>query len=303
MSDNFDDPQQAKPNNLKRVLWLASYPKSGNTWLRFVLDSYAADREVPINTYYGHYASGDLHVGSYQTVCPWPLNTAPQYVWVALRVPALLHMMAARQCENMALKTHHANIEMFGMALIPPELTIGAVYIVRDPRDVAISWANHASVSIDRAIEFMGRDQATIANQQVKLGHYVASWSQHVSSWTADNEDIETTVVRYEDLLDDPHEEFSRVIKQTHFEYDSDRLSRAIERCSFDRLRAAEDEDGFKEKRGGDHFFRVGKSGQWRDRLTPGQIHRIEEQHCELMMAMGYELVEVEHDPLAEGVV
>ncbi len=310
--------------DIRKIWWIASYPKSGNTWVRMFLDAYVTGR-VELNTVYGHFASGDLQLSAYQAVCPWPISKANKYIWPALRTPALLQMIASRNGVDLALKTHHANVAVDGMPLIPPRLSKGAVYLVRDPRDVAISWSHHADVTLDKAVDFLGSEMGVICNDEVGLGHVLKSWSTHVESWVADNEQVKTTVIRYEDLQADPADQFRLVIDRLGFKsVDEERFAWALKETEFASLREKEEAKGFREKKGGDYFFRQGMShgwramngnghcefdrdevgcpelmddfrpadAGWRQTMTAPLVKRIEESHGDVMAAFGYELSE-----------
>lgn len=276
-----------KENSLKNIVWLASFPKSGNTWVRFLIDSYVADREVFLNEDFGKFCTTDLKRSAYQIGSPWPLNACPMFVWSACRPVALMHIMADRNCSRTVLKTHHANVDLFGIPLIPEDLTAGAIYLIRDPRDVVVSWSHHAAVTLDESISFVVNKDGGIVNQKDVLGHYTLGWNEHVNSWV----DVPGVLpILYEDLLDDPKSQFEDILARVPIPWDEERAERAIARCSFDNLREREAEEGFRERKNGDHFFRKGTHGQWRECLTDGQVYRIEEVCGSNMKRAGYEL-------------
>lgn len=276
----------------KKIIWIASYPKSGNTWVRCFLDCYVSGRPVSLNGYYEHFAFGDLHEPSYQNVMPWQLCEAPQWSWAVFRMPALTHMMASRSWMPLALKTHHANVKLDEFKLIPPQFTRSALYIVRDPRDAIVSWSHHAEVSIDEAITLFISPNSSIRNEKTGLGHYLKSWSEHIESWM-DEEEFPTTLIRYEDLLNSPASVFRSVLSGAGFDVDEDKFVFALSQTSFNNLRKVEEDEGFKEKKGGEAFFRKGKVGGWKDALTINQVKRIEESLGDAMVALDYKLKEV----------
>ena len=287
--------------NTRRIRWLASFPKSGNTWIRMFLDAYISGRPPELNNYFGHYVQGDLRPVDYQSVCPWPIGDVPKSALAMLRPAMLVHLMAHQPTQRLCLKTHDAKIDVDGVPRIPPTLTESAIYLVRDPRDIAVSWSHHANCSLDRAVEFVGAGLSMPTNDS-GLYHLIQGWSDHVVSWTADNEDVPTTVIRYEDLLSDPEPQFIAVLKGLGFEkIKVRRVRKAMRLASFEKLHATEEKTGFREKRGGDHFFRQGKAGGWRDTLKPWHVRQIEGEHSDVMAAMGYALATTTIEELTEN--
>jgi len=114
------------------------------------------------------------------------------------------------------------------------------------------------------------------------------SWSSHVDSWTIGNKDVLTSVVRYEDLANEPNKTWPKVLKALGIEVDRQRLKKAREVCEFDKLQTQESDKGFRENGKGERFFRRGKAGGWRDELTTEQVKRIEKNHRGSMMRWGY---------------
>ncbi len=277
-------------DDLRKIWWLASYPKSGNTWIKLFLEAYVTGMPVQLNNGFARLTIPDNAPHYYQAVCPWPLPQATATLWAALRVPALLQAIASRGGEEVIMKTHHANVGVHGMCLIPSVLSLGAVYIVRDPRDIAVSWARHSNISIDDAIEFMGNNIATIGNEKVGYGHILQDWSTHVRSWTGKNESVSTSVIKYEHLVHDPHRIFTKLIPAIGFgNVIEERLNYAVLATSFETLQAKEKKSGFKEQKGEELFFRCGQVGAWKRHLTMSQAATIEKDHGAVMEELGYE--------------
>jgi hypothetical protein len=171
----------------------------------------------------------------------------------------------------------------------------GAVVIVRDPRDVAPSLANHNGSSIDKAITFMGDPKSAFCGKSTK--HYIQlrqkllSWSKHIASWL-DQRDIPVHLVRYEEMKADPAAVLRAVLDFAGFPATEAQIRSAATNADFTKLRAQELEKGFREapRRLGDtKFFRRGVTGAWRDELTIEQVARIESEHETMMRRLGYE--------------
>ena len=285
-------------NNIKCMHWLASFPKSGNTWVRMFLDSFIAQRPLEINNVHQHWVQGDLSPIHMQAVCPRPITSIPTYFQVHLRAAALLHAATFTPAPRVCFKTHHANITIDGVPLIPPRLTRSAVYLVRDPRDVVLSWAVHNGSSIEHAVEQICRESALVSKGH-RLTHVLRAWSDHVESWLMER-NFPVCWIRYEDLLANPEECFKMILQVYELENEETmkdesferRFQFAMEQSSMDNLKELEDKEGFKEKRQGDRFFRHGQAGRWLHELSRAQVRKIEEHLADVMVPLGYDLAE-----------
>ncbi len=265
-----------------KIVWLASYPKSGNTWVRAFLHNYITQPKTAhsINRLI------DFSVSE----CAAPFFRQPGETLTVEQVQAkrpLVHEELTRLHPDLVfVKTHNANLALHGIPLCTPEHTAGALYIVRDPRDVALSFANFTQKSVNEIIELMASPGAANATDDVQVFELLSSWSEHVRSWVGAPRRLLT---RYEDLLAEPERYFARIIRFVGTgEVDPRRLARAIEFSSFKSLSAQEAAEGYRAGGKGEKFFRQGKAGQWRERLTPAQADRITAAHGEVMQKLGY---------------
>ena len=116
----------------------------------------------------------------------------------------------------------------------------------------------------------------------------VSTWSIHVKSWTG-QPNPRLLTVRYEDMLDKPMIAFGNVCRFLGLRPPAERLERAVKFSSFDMLKKLEEEKGFKERSASaERFFRDGRQGQWREKLTGAQIGRVVAEHREEMARFGY---------------
>jgi hypothetical protein len=204
--------------------------------------------------------------------------------------PAVHEQLTRLHPDLVFVKTHNANLAIHGMPLCTPAVTAGSVFIVRDPRDIAVSYAAFARKSIDDIIDFMGNPNAANATDEHQVFEHLSSWSHHAVSWVAAQNRL---LVRYEDLLAEPERYFARIIRFIGTgEVEADRLKRAIAFSSFDKLAGQEAAEGYRAAGSAKTFFRAGKAGQWREQLTWEQIARIEATHGEIMQKFGYALSE-----------
>ena len=174
-------------------------------------------------------------------------------------------------------------------------LTAGAVYIVRNPLDVAISLAHHISGTIDDAIHMMETRGLETAISDKNVHEIYGSWSQHVESWT--HKPHRTIyVMRYEDMIANPFRAFGGLARHLLLRPTAEQLGKAIERASFKNLQEQEKKGGFREKpEKAEKFFREGKTGEWREKLNRRQVRRIVQAHHVQMRRFGYITDEVAH--------
>jgi hypothetical protein len=259
-----------------KILWLASYPRSGNTWLRAFLHNLLRNPAEPYDiNRLQDFTLLENDARWYRRFDPRPAPELTKEEVAALR-PKVQEAMTGASPDTIFVKTHNALLEDRGHPLVSVQLTAGAIYVVRNPLDVVLSYSAHFGVSVDAAIEAMTHPGTqSIANQEHFVYEVFGSWSQNVESWTA-RPSPALLVLRYEDMLSEPRVAFRRVATFLGLRTTADRLDRAIEHSSFDRLRAQERTSGFRERSlKSDRFFREGRSGQWRDLLTPAQIDAV----------------------------
>ncbi len=267
-----------------KLIWLASYPKSGNTWVRAFLHNYIVNADKPhsINSLVDFSVAEAAAAFFGEGSGDWSTEA------VQKQRPAVHASLMQLHHDLVFVKTHNANRAMHGVPLCTPEHTAGAVYVVRDPRDVALSYAAYTGRSVDDIIDFMENFDAATAGDVAQVFELLSSWSEHVRSWVAAPRRL---LVRYEDLLAAPERYFARLIKFLGSgEVEAERLARAITFSGFNVLAGQEAVAGYQAAGPAQKFFRAGKAGQWRVALSPAQIRRIEAAHGEVMAKLGYEL-------------
>ncbi len=273
------------------IVWLASYPKSGNTWTRAFLHNLvhvtsgeaAAQQINELN----QFSMGSAAMPMYEKILGFAPTGQHQNQIAAARARVQEYMTDA--VEGLVfVKTHQAIVVDRGHPTINFGVTAGAIYIIRNPLDVAISYAHHMSKPIDFAIDFMNQKNAETGTGEKQVYEVYGSWSQHVLSWTRKPHPA-IYVMRYEDMLAEPQKTFGGLARHLLFKPSDRQLAGAIDRSSFARLREQEEKDGFRERPDGtDRFFREGRTGQWKDVLTPAQVQRIVDAHGEQMTRFGY---------------
>jgi aryl sulfotransferase len=264
------------------IYWLASYPKSGNTWLRLLLRSYlAGGTAVDINgpAPDGWTINGRTQFDEAIGIPASDLTDAEIVAWW----PSVLQRWAQARAEPAYLKTH--------TLCVSSTATLGAVYLVRDPRDVALSLARHTDRSVDAAIAIMGTPDKIMDRSrdrlQPRLSQSWGSWSQNVESWLAPTP-FPVHVTRYEEMRGDPAAALSRLLPALGVPVDHATVDAAVAATALETFRAQEATKGFIEAVGPNRFFGEGRVAGWRDHLTPSQAARIEAQHGGVMQRLGY---------------
>jgi Sulfotransferase domain len=273
------------------IVWLASYPKSGNTWTRAFLHNLVhvtsgQRRAQKINELH-QFSVGSAGKSLFEEVIGFVLTDEHRAEVAAARAKVQQRLVDA--VEGLAfVKTHQAIVIDREHPTINFAVTAGAIYIVRNPLDVAISYAHHLSKGIDFAIDFMNMKNAETSVTEKQVYEVYGSWSQHVLSWTRKPHPA-IYVMRYEDMLAEPQKTFGALARHLLFKPSESELADAIDRSSFERLREQEEKAGFRERpEKAERFFRDGRAGQWKDVLTPRQVQRIVDAHGEQMQRFGY---------------
>ncbi len=262
--------------SLQRIFWLASYPKSGNTWMRAFLASYVGEggKPVPINQI-RNFTLSDTRQKFFDRAAGRPFSAADPMESVRLR-PAMQRLLAAAKPGNHFVKTHSAIGVVAGVPLISPEVTAGAICILRNPFDLAPSYARHFDLTLDEAIDRMTSPD-NVAASPSGIVDVLGRWDDHVASWTR-APGLRNVLVRYEDMSATPEKAFRKVLKFLRLPVDVARLRRAMAASSFDALRAQEDRDGFHERPAHmARFFAEGGVGLGRAKLSPAQTARLRE--------------------------
>ncbi|WP_295393488.1 sulfotransferase domain-containing protein [uncultured Thiodictyon sp.] len=274
------------------IYWLASYPKSGNTWFRAFLTNLRVDGEqpAPIDELSGAGMIGargwlDERLG---------FDTADLSPAEAERLRPAVYRWVGREDATIGYhKIHDAyTLTVDGEPLVSREATLGALYILRNPLDVACSFASFFSCSIDAAIDRLADPALALHHRRSAGGAHVRqrllSWSAHVRSWV-DAPGLNLALIRYEDMLADPLSTFTRAARFLHLPHDQVRVQKAIDFSRFGELSRQEAARGFRERpHFAPRFFRQGRSGGWRAQLRAAQVLRIIADHGALMRRFGY---------------
>jgi aryl sulfotransferase len=274
------------------IWWLASYPKSGNTWLRTIIACLLSGRPVDINAiaFVGMNAEGRFPFDDALGIDSVGLSQDQE---TNLR-PRAYEIWAAEADRPLYCKTHDAyHLTPAGEPLFPTAATRGAVYVVRDPRAVVVSAVHFTAQSTETTINAMDNAAAMSSGSTTHLSQHLRQrllrWSDHVESWLS--APFPVHLLRYEDMLAHPYATVAAVARFLGLPSDPETIALAVESTSFTRLQAQERAAGFVEKpRRAAAFFREGKADGWREGLTPEQAGRIVGSHGTMMRRLGYDV-------------
>lgn len=274
---------------MKNLVWLASYPRSGNTWLRIFLTNLLEgkrDRPASIN----QLARAPVFKSSHF------LEEALGYDVDCLSEQEIERVMP----EVVRWHSKHAGARSFHKIhdILQPEFVLEAhtklaIYLIRNPLDVCVSFAHFRGQSdYDSTIEALGNPQQKIAfntsSFPSQFPQFTSSWSRHVASWT-EHASFPVLVVRYEDMLAQPMRTFANIVAEIGLEFEATDIEAALALSSFEALKAQEQSEGFSERpHTAKSFFRSGRAGAWSEELTADQMRRLINDHKEQMRRFGY---------------
>tara|TARA_Y100000389_G_scaffold139200_1_gene136939 strand:+ start:157 stop:999 length:843 start_codon:yes stop_codon:yes gene_type:complete len=278
------------------IIWLASYPKSGNTWVRSIISSliYSDD--------------GNFNFEQIKKIKQFPdKNFFKDFVTDFSNFEEISKNWIVAQDKinldgNIKLfKTHQGQYIVSNNYFTNKDNTIAKIYIVRDPRNLVKSVSNHFSLSIEEAYKFLISPEI-IGNglgwEERKDGIkcLLGKWNDHYNSWTRSKENL--LVIKYEDLVSNPMNELLRIIeflkKYIKFKTDDEKNIKILKTTSFDNLKQMENKGLFKENvinketKSKVNFFHLGPKNKWQNSLDKEIIKTIENKFKNEMKELGY---------------
>tara|TARA_B100001121_G_scaffold200280_1_gene175169 strand:+ start:437 stop:1273 length:837 start_codon:yes stop_codon:yes gene_type:complete len=276
------------------IIWLASYPKSGSTWVRSFLTCllFSQDNDLNIN---------DIKIRAFPTKKDYE-NINENSENINQIIQNSLHAQSRINLDNKIkfFKTHSANWKSNDDLFTDEVNTDSVIYIVRDPRNIITSIKNHFDFdSYEKSLNFMKNEQTIIGNKKSKseidLLTIISSWSNHYKSWKKIKKDY--LLIKYENLVDNSFDEFGKIsnfLKKKHdYQYSETEVAKSIENTSFDKLKLQEKEKGFIEavtdnKGNLKKFFNLGPENDWKNILDKKTTRLVEENFEKEMIELGY---------------
>jgi len=285
-------PKKELPESAKSIIWVASYPKSGNTWVRVflhnLLNEFSGDSEgvQDINHLYQH-SLRENWVTFFEQVLGKDAAEATERE-IARARPEVHRWLANGKKGPFFVKTHLYLCHDHHYPTINLEATLAAIHVVRNPLDVAISFAHHSAQPIEAVIRQMATPDMRWRPHAQRVSEILGSWSQNVASWLS-LIDRPVYLMRYEDMLANPEQSFAALARFLRLTPSEEQLKRAVAKSSFAVLREQEAARGFIERPdSSNQFFREGRAGQWHGVLSNGQIEEISRAHESMMQRCGY---------------
>ena len=267
------------------IIWIASYPKSGNTWLRLLIANYL-------------WPSGSNSFENLKYIERFPdkkffIELIEENTLKNDKLEIFKHFIPAQERINQnnqlnILKTHNFAGSIRDYPFTDSKNSCGAIYIIRDPRSVAISHAYHHNYDFEKSTNRILSTKNIGSNN----GYIEArlSLKVHYLSWKKIN--IPKIIIKYEDLIQDPFSNFFQVLKFINkfkkIEINENKINEVIKKCSFKNISENEKKFGFNEREGKEYFFRKGLPDEWKEILKKDLVKKIEEEFTEEMRELNY---------------
>ena len=278
------------------IIWLASYPKSGNTWVRSIIAAlmYTQDgvfnfslldkiRQFPSNIFFKDLSNNLSNINEIAK-----------------------HWEAAQDLINLDnqikfLKTHHLKCKINEHNFTNNKNTLGTIYVVRDPRNLVNSISNHYSKSLEEAKEFMFtprylfgfKKDGNLKKDGVKT--ILGTWNEHFNFWRANNKNF--LLIKYEDLIKDTNLELSKIItflkKFINIQINENKIKNILDSTNFEHLKKLEEKGQFNENAYENiylkkKFFNLGPKNNWENVLDNKIKKEIESKFSKEMKELGY---------------
>ena len=277
------------------IIWLASYPKSGNTWIRIFLDTllfsqnenkvdinYNAIGQFPLKSHFNHLTNNVDNLNEFAKNC----ITAQESINLDNKIKIF--------------KTHNAywKHKETNYSFTNEENTLGVIYIVRDPRNIITSVLNYFNkANYDKALEFMQDEKKILGGSETEIGipTIISSWSNHYNSWKKFKKN--NLLIKYENLVNNPREEFFKITdfltKLGKFNFDENKILEIIKDCEFSKLSSQETNKGFigntaKNRQLKRKFFNLGPENDWKKLLSNEMNEKVKKLFKKEMEEIGY---------------
>ena len=282
------------------IIWLASYPKSGNTLVRALLSSYFFSKDGIFNFKLIKYIKQFPNAGLFENL-GIDIENDKEVVKNYIKVQESINQKNSIQF----LKTHSYLFNIDNNPFTDLNNTLGTIYIVRDPRNVVTSNAHHYNISIEESllrmtssVHYGGDIKSKHEADRAKV--YLGSWSSNFNSWKSFEPVGKYLLIKYEELISNREETLLKILKYIHklkkinFVPDNKKLKNVLESTTFEKMKSEEEKEGFSESRTNlmtnekIPFFNLGPKNKWQNILKPKIIKKIENSFSVEMKELGY---------------
>tara|TARA_Y100000590_G_scaffold160623_1_gene184159 strand:- start:6192 stop:7040 length:849 start_codon:yes stop_codon:yes gene_type:complete len=279
--------------NKKKIIFLASYPKSGNTWLRSIISSLI-------------YNQGNFHFDDLQKIILFSqianFNNLKNpsfdskgnldFNWLSNNWINAQKNINLKKKEVVFFKTHSVRGIINNNFFTDESVCLAFIYIIRDPRDVVVSLSNHMGENIPDSLNKVLFEKNRMTSFQ-KVNELISTWKNNIDSWM-EFKKVPRLILKYEDMINDVDKGISTIVNflntvtSLDIKTDNKFLESVKDSTSFNNLQSLENKYKFKEATINTKFFRKGVVGEWRQVLTQKQVKQIEEELTIPMKQLAY---------------
>ena len=281
-------------NSMKKIIWISSYPKSGNTFLRAMLSAFFYSKD------------GIFKQDYLKNVAEFPrdffnLKSSNNFLNEIKEYEKIQKKISSTDKEIIFLKTHLANLTINKIyPTINKDYSICSIYIVRDPRNVILSLKNHYNLDIKDCLNFLMNDKNFICmkNKNLSKGYtLILDWASNYLSWK-NQKNINTIFIKFEDLVLEQEKTFIHILNELkkfmNLEIDKKKIENVVKTTNFKYLRQLEENEGFIENKimgirdNKNFFFNKGIEQNFNKDLDPSIIEEIKNKYKNLLLELNY---------------
>ena len=291
--------------NDKKMFWISSYPKSGNTWLRLILCGLFFTEDGNLNNFDllkkipGFDSLKNFSFVKEKSLKDYDIifngteyNEESVLTYSKYWIEAQKRISIDKGKFGL-FKTHNARVKINNNYYTDSSITLGFIYISRDPRDIVISYSKHINKNMDETISFL-LDGQIMKKEKIgnKMPEIILNWRDHYLSWKKFSE-VPSLFLKYEDMLNNIELEVQKITNFFYKNYnikitnESSKIKNIIKSTKFDNLKKKEFQYGFPEH-SHSTFFRKGQQKQWSKILNQKQIEAIEEKFKNQLIELNY---------------
>ena len=279
---------------MKKIIWISSYPKSGNTFLRAMLSAF-------------FYSEDGIFKQDYlKNIAEFPrdffdLKSSNNFLNEIKEYEEIQKKISSTDKEIIFLKTHLANLTINKIyPTINKDYSICSIYIVRDPRNVILSLKNHYNLDIKECLNFLMNEKNFICmkNKDLSKGYtLLLDWASNYLSWK-NQKNINTIFVKFEDLVLDQEKTFIYILNELkkfmNLNIDQKKIENVVKTTNFKYLRQLEEKEGFIEnkvmgiKDNKNFFFNKGSAQNFNKDLDPSIAEKIKKKYKNLLLELNY---------------